>query len=402
MTFTAIETTAIACAVLLLGYGLRRRIGVLDRLNFPAPVIGGLIAALVVLGFKLSGLPPAKFDVALQSPMMIAFFTTLGFAASLRLLRRGGPQVLLLLAICAAVATVQGLLGAGIATAFGLPPLTGVLAGTVTLSGGPATGLAFAPAFEAAGVHGAAVIATATAMAGIMLAGLLGAPIATWLIERRKLDPRLAPVDAAEVSVEPPPPVGIAAQSQAALTFGVLKVVAIIVLCMWLGGLIGGLLKAAGATLPAYIGAMIVAGLVRNLDDLTGWLKLPLAAIDIAGSAALALFLVLAMMNLDLTLLAGLALPLVVNLAAQLALIVALTVGPVWWLMGRNYDGAVAAGGFAGFMLGITANAVAIMGSLTEKYGPAPRAFLAVPLVGGFFIDFANALIATVFLNLLS
>ncbi len=402
MTFTAIETTAIACAVLLLGYGLRRRIGVLDRLNFPAPVVGGLIAALVALALKLGGLPPVKFDVALQSPMMIAFFTTLGFAASLRLLRRGGPHVLLLLAICAAVATVQGLLGAGIATAFGLPPLTGVLAGTVTLSGGPATGLAFAPAFEAAGVHGAAVIATATAMAGIMLAGLLGAPIATWLIERRKLDPRLAPVDAAEVSVEPPPPVGIAAQSQAAQTFGVLKVVAIIVLCMWLGGLISGLLKAAGATLPAYIGAMIVAVLVRNLDDLTGWLKLPLAAIDIAGSAALALFLVLAMMNLDLTLLAGLALPLVVNLAAQLALIVALTVGPVWWLMGRDYDGAVAAGGFAGFMLGITANAVAIMGSLTEKYGPAPRAFLAVPLVGGFFIDFANALIATVFLNLLS
>lgn len=407
MTFTPIETAAVALAVLLLGYWLRTRVGFLDRMNFPAPVIGGLLAAVTVLAVKLSGLPPIKFDAALQQPMMFAFFTTLGFAASIRLLRKGGLGVILLLVLASVVSLMQSLLGMGVATAFGLHPLTGVLTGTVTLSGGPATGLALAPQFEAAGVAGASVIATATAMAGITLAGLFGAPIATWLIERRKLDPRLNPEQAADVASDSDAAspgaitgVSVAAPTSAALTFGVLKVAAIIVISMWLGGLISAALTNAGIKLPGYIGAMIVAGIIRNVDDATGILKLPLAAIEVAGSVTLALFLVIAMMNLDLTLLAGLALPLIVNLVLQLIMIALLVVGPIWWLMGRNYDSAVTAGGFAGFMLGITANAMAIMGSLVEKYGPAPRAFLTVPLVGAFFIDFTNALILTAALNL--
>lgn len=408
MTFTPIETAAVALALLLLGYWLRSRVRFLDRMNFPAPVIGGLLAAVTVLLVKLSGLPPIQFDKALQQPMMFAFFTTLGFAASIKLLRKGGLGVILLLVAAGVVSVMQSLLGMGVATAFGLNPLTGVLTGTVTLSGGPATGLALAPQFEAAGVAGASVIATATAMAGITLAGLFGAPIATWLIERRKLDPRLNAEQAADVASDadaasPGAVTGVAvtAPTNAALTFGVLKVAAVIVICMWLGGLISKALTDAGVTLPGYIGAMIVAGIVRNIDDATGILKLPLGAIEVAGSVTLALFLVIAMMNLDLTLLAGLALPLVVNLVLQLIMVAVLVVGPIWWLMGRNYDSAVTAGGFAGFMLGITANAMAIMGSLVEKYGPAPRAFLTVPLVGAFFIDFVNVLIATVFLNIL-
>jgi len=145
---------------------------------------------------------------------------------------------------------------------------------------------------------------------------------------------------------------------------------------------------------------MLVAAVFRNLDDLTGVVKLPHEAIEVGGGAVLALFLVLAMMSLDLSLLSGLAAPLLVNLAVQLALIAALVLWPVWWLMGRDYEAAVTAGGFAGFMLGITANAMAIMRSLVEKYAEAPRAFLVVPLVGAFFIDFVNALVITLFLNL--
>ena len=397
MTFTPVETAAIATVLLLAGYWLRQRVRLLDVLNLPAPVIGGMIAALAVLGVRLAGLQPVKFDAVLQQPMMIAFFTTLGFAASYRLLMKGGPQVILLLGLASLVAVMQALLGAGIAVGFGMSPLLGVLTGTATLSGGPATGLAFAPQFEAAGVTGAAAIATATAMSGIVLASLFGAPMATWLIVRRNLDPRLSPeAEAAVVYLEEIAPT----PGHAAQTFTVLKTLAVIAVSMWLGGLVSGWIKSMGAVLPPYIGAMLVAAVLRNLDDFTGVLKLPLAAIDVAGATALALFLVLAMMTLDLTLLAGLALPLVAILAAQLVMMTLLVVGPVWWLMGRNYDGAVAAGGFAGFMLGITANAMAIMRSLVEKYGDAPRAFLTVPLVGAFFIDFANALIITAFLNL--
>ena len=396
MTFTPVETAAIATVLLLAGYWLRQRIRLLDVLNLPAPVIGGMIAALAVLGVRLAGLQPVKFDAVLQQPMMIAFFTTIGFAASYRLLMKGGPQVILLLGMATFVAVLQALLGAGIAVGFGMSPLLGVLTGTATLSGGPATGLAFAPQFEAAGVTGAAAIATATAMSGIVLASLFGAPLATWLIVRRKLDPRLSLEAAAAVVVVDEDE---QAPSHAGQTFIVLKTLAVIAVSMWLGGLVSAWIRSAGAVLPPYIGAMLVAAVIRNIDDFTGVLKLPLAAIDVAGATALSLFLVLAMMTLDLTLLAGLALPLIVILAAQLALMAALVIGPVWWLMGRDYDAAVAAGGFAGFMLGITANAMAIMRSLVEKYGDAPRAFLTVPLVGAFFIDFTNALIITAFLN---
>jgi glutamate:Na+ symporter, ESS family len=397
MNFTPIETAAVATVLLLVGYWLRRRIRILDDLNLPAPVIGGMIAALAVLAIRLGGLAPVKFDAVIQAPMMIAFFTTLGFAASYRLLVKGGPQVVLLLGIASVVAVMQALLGAGVSLAFGLDPLMGVLTGTATLSGGPATGLAFAPQFEAAGIVGAPAIATATAMSGIVMASLFGAPLVTWLIVRRRLDPRLQPQpEVVVVTVEEAaPPTGHSAQ-----TFLVLKTITVIAVSMWLGGIISAWIRSVGVILPPYIGAMLVAAVLRNLDDATGVLKLPLAAIEVAGATALSLFLVLAMMNLDLTLLAGLALPLVVILAAQLAMMALLVLGPVWWLMGRNYDAAVAAGGFAGFMLGITANAMAIMRSLVEKYGDAPRAFLTVPLVGAFFIDFANALIITAFLNL--
>lgn len=397
LTLSALETTALGLVLLLAGYALRDRVRLLDRLNLPAPVIGGMLAAVAALAARVAGLPPVQFEAALQSPMMIAFFTTLGFAASYRLLRRGGPQVALLLGVASVVAVLQALLGAGISVAFGLDPLLGVLTGTATLSGGPATGLAFAPQFEAAGVPGAAAVATANAMAGIVLASLFGAPLATWLIVRRRLDPRQAPVGemAVTVSAEIGP-----AHGHAGLAFLALKTIALIAVSMWLGGLVSAWIKAAGVVLPPYIGAMLVASALRNLDDATGLVKLPIEAIEVAGAVALSLFLVLAIMTLDLTRLAGLALPLMVILAAQLALVAALVLGPVWWLMGRNYDAAVAAGGFAGFMLGTTANAMAIMRSLVEKYAEAPRAFLTVPLVGAFFIDFANALIITAFLNL--
>lgn len=392
MTFDAIQTLAIASVLLLGGYAIRARVSWLDRVNIPAPVIGGLAASLVVLAVKLSGAEPIRFDPAPSVPLMIAFFTTIGFSASFRVLKRGGPSVLLLLLLAAVVGVLQAVLGAGVAVAFGQPPLLGALIGTATLAGGPATGLAFAPSFEAAGIVGAGAVATATAMSGIVIAGLLGAPLVTWLIEKRGLKPA-EPGVAATLEAAPPKPAG-------ADLFTVLKAVALVALCMAVGKEISAAIQAAGVTLPPYIGAMLVAATLRNVDDLTGWVGIPYGAIGLGGAAAVALFLVLAMMNLDLSLLAGLAAPLVVNLVLQTALVAALVIGPVWWLMGRDYEGAVIGGGFAGFMLGTTANAMAVLRSLVEKYGAAPRAFLAVPLVGAFFIDFTNALILTAALNL--
>ena len=387
-----INTVAFGGVVLFLGHGVRRAIPPLAKYNVPAPVIGGLLVAAAMLVARSRGVTLAAFDTRLQTPFMIAFFTTVGFGASLSLLKVGGPQVVLFLLLASVLAVVQNAIGVLIAVPMGQHPLFGVLNGSVTLTGGPATGLAFAPAFEQAGVRGASTVAIAAAMVGIVSGGLIGGPVGTILIERYQLrrkaraahhDPPLATQIVEDKMPEPPPstPPGEDKES-----YALLKALVVILVAMWGGASIGGWLTAAGITLPAYIGAMLVAAIIRNLDDATGLIGLSQRTIDDLGSVALSLFLVLALMTLRLWELAGLALPMVAILAAQVALIVAVC-WPTFRLMGRDYDAAVMGAGLCGFMLGTTANAMANMEALVDRYGPAPRAFLVVPMVGAFFID---------------
>jgi ESS family glutamate:Na+ symporter len=404
-----VGTLAAAGLVLFAGYAIQRRFGLLSRHNIPAPVIGGLLAALAITLLRASGHQPVAFDTTLQAPLMIAFFTSIGFGASLPLLRSGGPAVAVFLGLATAVAVLQNLLGALVAAGLGVPPLLGVLAGSVTLTGGPATGLAFAPLFEKAGVTGAATLAVAAAMVGIVSGGIVGGPIGTWLIERAGLRPatRGAPSAAPSgpaadlvLSREPadPAPPALAADDPGA--HAILKGAVSLLAAMAAGSWISAGFTAAGVTLPAYIGAMLTAAVLRNLDDATGWIRLPHRLLDDLGNAALALFIAMALMTLKLWEIANLALPLAVILLAQVALVALVSLFLVARLMGRDYDAAVMASGFVGFMLGTTANAMANMGVLVEKYGPAPRAYLVVPMVGAFFIDFTNAIIITAFLNL--
>ena len=402
MKLDLIQTVAFAGLALFGGYGLRHAIPQLARLNVPAPVIGGLLVSVAVLVARSQGLPLPEFDATLQKPLMIAFFTSIGFAASLKLLRIGGPQVAVFLAIGSVFAVLQNVVGAGVAALFGLPPLFGVLAGSVTLTGGPATGLAFAPLFAQAGIESAAEIAIATAMAGIVIGGLVGGPIATWIIERHEVrGPKrragAPPPEAIDIQPDDPPPQAEGAESAEA--YNALKTLVIVLAAMWSGEWISALIGTTGLTLPSYIGAMVAAAIVRGVDDYTGWIRLSHRTIDTLGAIALSLFLVMALMTLDLTKLAGLAMPLIAILVVQLV-VVALACWPVFRLMGRDYDAAVMSGGFVGFRLGTTANAMAVLRTLVERFGSAPRAFLVAPLVGTFFIDFTNALIITVFLNL--
>src|SRR6476469_4716925 len=201
MTLDFTQTLAFAGLVLFLGYGIKRAVPLLTRYNLPAPVIGGLLVSLLITAIRRPDWTPITFDTALQAPLMIGFFTTVGFAASLSLLRVGGPQVLRFFLLAVTIALVQNLVGAGTARLLGQHPLMGVLAGSVTLTGGPATGLAFAPEFAAAGLAGAATLAVASAMVGIVAGGLLGGPIGTALVERRKLRQTVAPAGPFEPEV---------------------------------------------------------------------------------------------------------------------------------------------------------------------------------------------------------
>ena len=238
-------------------------------------------------------------------------------------------------------------------------------------------------------------------MVGIVCGGLLGGPIGTFLIERLPHRARAggAPsgtlTNVAEMQV--PEPAMTTPAGEDVEAYNLLKHLVVMLAAMALGAWVSAWITGMGYTLPGYIGAMIVAAVFRNLDDATGLLRLSQRTIDDLGSVALSLFLVMALMTLRLWELAGLVLPLLIILTAQVALIAIVCLTLVPRVMGRDYDAAVMSGGFCGFMLGTTANAMANMGALVERYGPAPKAYLVVPLVGAFFIDFVNALLVITF-----
>jgi glutamate:Na+ symporter, ESS family len=371
---------ALGMVAVAIGMALCRVFRILDRLSMPAPVIGGLTLSLVGLALWYAGIT-LEFDAVLRNALMLAFFTTVGLSARFELIRKGGPALALLLVLSALGAVLQNVLGMAVARGMGVHPLLGIIAGSVTLTGGPATGLAFGPTFERLGVPGASAFALASATLGIVAGGLLGGPLATLLIRRHGLAPGAA------VPVSP----YVTAQEAR----GLMREGLVVLLAMSAGTLLSEWISAHGVILPSYIGAMLVAAAFRNATDAARVLPLSSAGIERIGTVTLNLFIGMALVGLRLWELRGLAAPLAAILAVQVAVLLLLTYSVVYRMMGRDYQSAVIAGGFVGYMLGITPNAVANMEALVEKYGPAPRAYLIVPLVAAFLIDFANSVIIT-------
>jgi len=399
-----VQTLAAGALALFVGFQLVDRVPFLRRYNIPAPVVGGLIVAILVLMLRQQNVATISFDTTLQTPLMNAFFTAIGFSASLSLLRAGSGQALVFLVLAAFLAVVQSLIGIFSAVLFDQSPLLGVLIGPAALAGGPATALAFAPQFAAAGVPSAETVAIAAAMSGIVLGGLVGGPIATRLLERNALRASSA-VASSEKSDQRDHAMAEATISSAGDEEGSarqsLKALTVILIAMGIGSWLSGVMKDAGLTLPGYVGAMIVGAMIRNVDDFSGRIGIPHDITDRIGTVSLTLFLAVALMNVKLWELTAVAWPLLVNLALQVVVIALFCWAVVFRAMGRDYDAAVMSGGFTGFMLGTTANAMAVMRTIVEKFGPAPRAFLIAPIVGAFFIDFPNAIVITTFLNLL-
>ena len=399
----AVQVLAFACFGLAIGLWLKRRLPVLDRLNIPASIVGGLVFAIAALVMRDRYLN-LDSDLVLRDILMIAFFTTIGMGASLRLLRVGGVQVALFFVISAAVVVVQNLAGIAAASAFGINPLVGIVSGSVALAGGPATALAFGQSFEQWGVAGASAVGLASAMFGIVVGGLMGGPVGGALIRRYGLKPAAqrnsVPAEAVVYSGDPPEaPASPMRDESEAEQARLMSTVLLIAVAMGIGSFITGYLdpwlKSHGFALPAYIGAMIAASVIRNVDDVTGWFRISQHTVDGVGEIALNIFIVMALMTLQLWTLVNLALPLIVMLLLQALLVLLICRFALFFVMGRDYDAAIMCSGFCGFMMGTTANALACMGVLVEKHGPAPRAYLVVPLVGAFLIDFANALIIT-------
>ena len=388
-----LQTLALAVVVLLLGQGLKKKVAFLEKYCIPAPVVGGLIFALLALVLKQTNVLVFQMDETLKNVLMTAFFTTVGFTASFKLLKKGGIKVVIFLVVATVLVVLQNILGVSLAKVFGLNPLIGLSTGSVPMTGGHGTSAAFAPLFEEAGAVGATTVAVASATFGLIMGSMIGGPIAKSLIEKHSLTSKNKTADKAlSINKE---------ESKQLVPENFMAAAVQIILAMGIGTIISALLQKTGMTFPPYIGAMFAAAIMRNLSDTTSLFDVRMEEIDIMGNISLSLFLSMALMTLKLWELAELAGPLVVMLLAQTVLMALFAYFITFNLMGRDYEAAVITSGHCGFGMGATPNAIANMETLAEKYGAAPVAFFILPLVGSLFIDFFNAGVITAFMNFL-
>jgi len=386
-----IMTATLAAILLMLGYAIRRKIKVLENLAIPAPVIGGFLFAIVTLLCRTTGAMQFELDTALQLPFMLIFFTCVGFGGSIKLLKSGGKLLLIFLCLCWGLSLLQNAVGVGLATALGIDPILGIMAGSVSLVGGHGNAAAFGPQAEALGAQGATAVAVAAATFGLVAGNLLGGPVGDFLIRKNKVQP-VPETDDVEVSEETGADVTVAKESIDKVTpYKVVSHLAMVFVFMGLGLIIGkliDLLEIPNFALPSYVGAMFVAIIFRNLNDKFSFYKLNLKVINYLLEVGLSFFLTMAVMNLKIWELADLALPLIVILIVQTILVILITVFVAFKVLGKDYDAGVMSGGYMGWGVGISATAVACMGSICEKYRKtSTKAFMIVPLSGAVFVD---------------
>lgn len=391
MSLDALQSLALAAAILLAGRALNRRIGVLAHYNIPQPITGGLAFAL--LATVLHATTGFSLDISgvLRGPLLLAFFATVGLAADLGRLRAGGPKLVVFLAVVGPYLALQNVFGTALALALDQHPLMGLLGGSVTLVGGHGTGAAYARIFaETHRLTGASEVAMAAATVGLVAGGVLAGPVAQYLLRRTGTR---EPMGAGETAAGPATPAPVT-------TDAAVVTVALISFCIVAGSAAAAATAAWPIKLPDFVWCLFCGVLVRNLVAPAVRLPVDDGAVDLLGGIALALFLAMAMSAVRLWELAELAGPLMLILAAQAMLAAAYAALVVWRVMGRDYEAVVISAGFYGFALGATATAIANMQAIAGRHGPAPIAFLVVPLTGAFFIDLMNAIVLSGALSL--
>lgn len=394
LSFNLIETFGLSVVVLLIGKFLVNKIGFLNKFCIPAPVVGGLLFSLMNLAFNVSGTATITLDTGLQSFFMICFFTTVGFGASLAILKKGSVAVIIFLAAASLMCVLQNTAGVGIAALMGENPLLGIAVGSVPMTGGHGTAAAFGPMIEEAGLSGGLTIAVAAATFGLVSGSLMGGPIANRLIRKKKLQSGEGELVVCDTE--------LLEEKKVLLNTGHLSTAFFqIAIAMGVGSYVSKAIALTGLTVPAYIGSMLVAACMRNMFKDGTAREMRIAEIQALGDIFLSIFLAQALMSLKLWELADLALPLVVILLVQVLLMYLFVNFVTFNVMGRDYDAAVLAAGHCGFGMGATPNGVANMTAVVNKYCPSPKAFFVLPIVGGLFIDFVNSFIVLFFINAL-
>ena len=387
------QTLAVAVLVLLLGNYLKKKIYFLQKFCIPAPVIGGLIFAIMTCICYVTGIAEFSFDDTLREVCMVFFFTSVGFQANLKVLKSGGKSLIVFLGLVIALIILQNLTAVGLAKLLNLNTLIGMCTGSIPMVGGHGTAGAFGPVLEDLNIKGATTICTAAATFGLIFGSLIGGPLGKRLIEKHSLL-NTAANDDDSLLVEDEKKHERHTNMYADAVFQ-------LILAIGVGTIFTMLLTKTGLTFPIYIGAMLAAALMRNICEYTGIATIHMGEINDLGGISLSLFLGMAMITLRLWELASLALPLFILLAAQVLLIIIFTYVIEFNIMGRDYDAAILVSGTCGFGTGATPNAMANMQAVCDQYVPSIKAYLLIPLVGSLFADFLNSLVITFFINLL-
>ena len=387
------QTLAVAVLVLLLGNYLKKKIYFLQKFCIPAPVIGGLIFAIMTCICYVTGIAEFSFDDTLREVCMVFFFTSVGFQSNLKVLKSGGKSLIVFLGLVIVLIILQNLTAVGLAKLLNLNPLIGMCTGSIPMVGGHGTAGAFGPVLEDLNIKGATTICTAAATFGLIFGSLIDGPLGKRLIEKHSLLNTAANEDDSLLVEDE--------KKHERHTNMYADAVFQLILAIGVGTIFTMLLTKTGLTFPIYIGAMLAAALMRNICEYTGIATIHMGEINDLGGISLSLFLGMAMITLRLWELASLALPLVILLAAQVLLIIIFTYVIEFNIMGRDYDAAILVSGTCGFGTGATPNAMANMQAVCDQYVPSIKAYLLIPLVGSLFADFLNSLVITFFINLL-
>ncbi|WP_314721582.1 sodium/glutamate symporter [Haemophilus pittmaniae] len=397
--FDTYQTLALASIVLLIGYFLVKRIRVLKDFNIPEPVVGGfLVAILFMIWHEVNG-TSFTFDKNLQNTMMLVFFTSIGLSANFARLIKGGKPLVIFLVAAGLLIFCQNIIGVGLAEVLGIDPAYGLIAGSVTLTGGHGTGAAWADTFtQAFQLPAATEIAMACATFGLVFGGIIGGPVARFLLNHQKQgeNPENDEVDDVEEAFEHP------TYQRKVNARSIIETIAMMSFCLLIGQYLDGLTKGTHLQLPTFVWCLFTGVIIRN--SLTHIFKFRVAdsAIDVLGSVGLSIFLAIALMSLKLWELAGLATDVMVILAVQVVFMAIFAIFVTYRMMGKDYDAIVLSAGHCGFGLGATPTAVANMQAVTSRFGPSHKAFLIVPMVGAFFIDLINAAALKLFFGVVS
>ncbi len=386
-------TVAIAIIALWMGFHINRRVAFLHTYNIPPAVTGGLLISALVAVIEATSKQDIRFDLHLRDLLLITFFSTIGLSAHLRQMLEGGKALAIMLGLAVVLLIFQNLTGTLVAIIAGESPLLGLIGGSVSLAGGHGTAITWGQLFEAHfGLTNASSMGMTFATAGLIMGGLIGGPVGAWLIKRHGLHSDATTAEIQHI------------ESGNKVTYiielnSVLTAVLLIALCFALGASIYGWLSGVGIRLPAFLTAMFLGIALTNGLELFK-VTIDHRPIQLVGDLSLQLFLGMSLISLPLLSLQGALGMISVVMLMQAAVITLLTIFVVFPLLGRDYDAACISSGFIGMGLGATPIGIANMNALTNRFGPSPKAFLVIPLLGAFFIDIANATLVQLLLGL--